>query len=207
MARILLIDPPLLKHPLWDPIRTSQPLGIWSIGTFLQQRGHDVRLVCAPLQGIEQVAVAGCRESVALDEFLARRVDLLSSTNTEAIVDRWFVDETLLRVGLSDEQIFAEIDSFRPDIVGIAALATCMHQSFVSTARAIRARYPELPIVAGGQHPTAMPFELLRDAAGAIDLLVIGEGELIMGRIADCLPDLATTRTLDSLISTRTAIS
>lgn len=199
MSRVLLIDPPLYKHPLWDPIRTSQPLGIWSIGSYLKQQGHQVRIVCAPLQGIDRVAVVDGAKKTSLNRLLAHRVRSLETMSTDALVDRWFNDDSLLRVGLSDDEIFGEIDAFHPDIIGIAALATCMHQSFTSLARAIRGRYPELPIVAGGQHATAMPFELLRDAQGSIDLLVLGEGELVLSRIVDCLPDVASGRCLEGV--------
>lgn len=199
MARVALIDPPLYKHPLWDPIRTSQPLGIWSIGSYLKQQGHDVSIICAPLQGIDRVETVGSGDSSSLDELLERRVRVLDSTSTDSLVDRWFGDETLLRIGLSDREILAELERFRPDIVGIATLATCMHESFVSLARTIRKRFPELPVVAGGQHATAMSFELLRDAAGAIDLLVTGEGELVMGKVVEKLPDLAAARALEGV--------
>lgn len=199
MCRVLLIDPPLYKHPLWDPIRTSQPLGIWSISSFLEQKGHEARVVCAPLQGIDQVTVVGCNKETSLNALLNQRIRSLETMSTDALLDRWFEDDSVLRIGLSDEEILQEIDSFRPDVIGIAALATCMHQSFASLARAIRARYPEIPIVAGGQHATAMPLELLRDARGAIDLLVVGEGELVMSKILDCLPDLTSARRLEGV--------
>lgn len=198
--RVLLIDPPLYKHPLWDPIRTSQPLGIWSIGSYLKAQGHDVRLVCAPLQGLERVEVLGRGQPpLTLTGLLQQRVGLVEGTDKETLVDRWFDDRTLLRVGLSEDQILAEIEAFGPDIVGIAALASCMHQSFVSLARAIRARYSDLPIIAGGQHATAMPYELLRDAGGAIDLLVLGEGEHVTAGVLGCLPDITSARRLEGV--------
>lgn len=179
--RVLLVDPPLYKHPLWDPIRTSQPLGIWSIGSTLQARGHEVRLVCAPLQGLDRMeTVGGTPVAGRTSNLLDNRVGMLERYSTDSIIEQWFNDPRLLRVGLSDEHILAEIEAFRPDAVGIASLASCMHQSFVATARAIRARFPDLPIVAGGQHATAMPYELLRDAGGAIDYVVRGEGELVL---------------------------
>lgn len=197
--RVLLIDPPLYKHPLWDPIRTSQPLGIWSIGSYLKAQGHEVRLVCAPLEGLEQVDVIGGDTGSTLSDLLDARVGMLEVTPTEALVDRWLDDPTILRVGLPEDQILAQIEAFRPDIVGIAALASCMHQSFVALARAIRAQFPHTPIIVGGQHATAMPFELLRDAAGAIDLVVVGEGELVMAEILHHLPDVTSAHDLEGV--------
>lgn len=195
--RVLLIDPPMYKHPLWDPIRTSQPLGIWSIGSYLQAKGHDVRLVCAPLQGLQHIEKVGDpTKHTTLDRVLQSRLNRLESTTNGSIVDRWFSDPSLLRVGLSDKQILAEVSAFNPDIVGISALASCMHQSFVSVARAIRRRYPELPIVVGGQHATAMPYELLRDGAGAIDLLIRGEAEFVFEQVVNQLPDIEAAKEL-----------
>lgn len=196
MSRILLIDPPLYKHPLWDPIRSSQPLGIWSIGSYLQQLGHTVKVVCAPLEGIEQVLTVGGGYRSSLDDLLRDRLKIFDGTTSESIVDRWFDDQTLLHVGLSHDEILSEIDRFSPDIVGIASLATCMHQSFVSLARAVRRHAPGIPIIAGGQHATAMTEELLRDAGGAIDLVVLGEGELVMAAVVACLPDITAAHQL-----------
>lgn len=197
--RVLLIDPPLYKHPFWDPIRTSQPLGIWSIGSYLRAQGHTVRLLCAPLQGLRRVEVLGTERVLPLSELLEERLSTLETVSSDTLVDRWFNDSELLRVGLSDEDILGEIHAFKPDVIGIASLASCMHQSFIALARQIRARYPAIPIVAGGQHVTAMPFELLRDAGGAIDLVVLGEGELVMAEIVARLPDLTSARRLEGV--------
>lgn len=197
--RVMLIDPPLYKHPLWDPIRTSQPLGLWSIGSYLKAQGHEVRILCAPLQGLERIETVGSRKRQNLDQVLQQRTAVLRSGTTQGLVDRWFDDTSILRVGLSEEDILAEIAAFRPDIVGIASLASCMHQSFASLARAIRRQFDDLPIIAGGQHATAMPYELLRDAEGAIDLVVVGEGELVMSEIVGRLPNIAAARDLQGV--------
>jgi len=198
MARVLLIDPPLYKHPLWDPIRSSQPLGIWSIGSYLEQLGHQVKVICAPLEGINQILPVNGGRPTSLDGLLRDRLTIFEASS-DAIVDRWFDDPTLLHVGLSHDEILAQVDQFAPDIIGIASLATCMHQSFVSLARAIRRHAPGIPIIAGGQHATAMTEELLRDAGGAIDLVVLGEGELVMAAVVACLPDLAAARQLPGI--------
>lgn len=195
--RVLLVDPPMVKHPLWDPIRTSQPLGIWSIGSYLQAKGHEVRLVCAPLQGLQNISEVGHPfRQTTHDAVLRARIKTLEMNTSESLVERWFDDGSLIRIGLTDQQILAEVEAFHPDIVGISALASCMHQSFVSVAHLIRRRFPELPIVVGGQHATAMPFELLRDGAGAIDLLIMGEAEIIFEQVVKHLPDIGVAKKL-----------
>jgi hypothetical protein len=197
----LLIDPPLYKHPLWDPIRTSQPLGIWSIGSYLKAQGHDVRLLCAPLEGLQHVEGVESGESTTLDRLVEDRIGILESTSTETLVDHWFDDSSTVRVGVPDAEILSTIAEFQPDVVGIATLASCMHESFVSVARLIRRHHPDLPIVAGGQHATAMPRRLLQDAAGAIDMVVLGEGELVLSQVVSVLPDLAAARSIKGIAS------
>ncbi len=194
--KVLLVDPPLYKHGFWDPIRTSQPLGIWSIGSYLQAQGHEVKLLCTPLQHLQRVETLGASGVVSLANLLENRLGAIDAESSDSLVDRWINDSTLLRVGLSDEDILAQIEAFKPDLIGIASLASCMHQSFVALARRIRARYPEITIIAGGQHATAMPFELLRDALGAIDLIVLGEGELVTAEIAARVPNVLSAKTL-----------
>lgn len=197
--KVLLIDPPLYKHAFWDPIRTSQPLGIWSIGSYLQSRGHEVRLLCAPLEGLQRVEMLGSSEVGDLPTLLQDRLHSLHGDTVDGLVDRWLSGATLLRVGLSSDEILRQVGAFQPDLIGIASLASCMHQSFTALAQQIRARYPDIPIIAGGQHATAMPYELLRDARGAIDYVVVGEGEPVVAEIVNRLPDLAAARALEGV--------
>jgi anaerobic magnesium-protoporphyrin IX monomethyl ester cyclase len=62
------------------------------------------------------------------------------------------------------------------DLVGISNLFTFAWPVVVELSRRIQARRPDLPIVVGGHHPSALPQECLGEAA--IDYVVIGEGEL-----------------------------
>jgi hypothetical protein len=197
--RVLLIDPPLYKHPFWDPVRTSQPLGIWSIGSYLRAKGHEVRLICAPLEGLQRIENVDTGDVLDLETMLEQRLDSIETESADVQVDRWFSDPSLLRVGLSREDILADIASFEPELIGIACLASCMHQSFVALARDIRRRFPRIPIIAGGQHATAMPYDLLRDASGAIDLVILGEGELVTAEIVARLADLTAAKLLDGV--------
>lgn len=194
--RVLLLDPPLHKHRLWDPIRTSQPLGIWSIGSYLQAQGHDVRLVSAPLQGLDRVEVRNTGAVSTLNDVLRARHGILGSASEERLIDENLGKPVILRVGLSDEAILSEIANHRPDLVGIAAIASCMHQSITDLAQRIRERFPDLPIIAGGQHATAMTWQVLHDSRGAIDLVVRGEAELVVASIVEMLPDLAGAKGL-----------
>jgi radical SAM superfamily enzyme YgiQ (UPF0313 family) len=66
------------------------------------------------------------------------------------------------------------IASIQPDLYGLS------YASFTSplahqTVAAVRERFPRLPIIAGGAHPTAAWEQVLRDTD--VDVCVIGEGE------------------------------
>ena len=78
--------------------------------------------------------------------------------------------------GLSTNEIIARI---KPEtrVLGVSMMFSqewLEHRSFI---RAVRQAFPKLTIVAGGEHPTAVPEHVLRDCP-EIDYLVAGEGEL-----------------------------
>ena len=197
--RVLLIDPPLYKHPLWDPVRTSQPLGIWSIGSYLQALGHEVSMISAPLEGLRNVELIERESSRPVPDFVANRVNLLDRRGTADLIEDWCQTRAYLRVGLSEETILERVAEFDPDLIGIGSLASCLHQSVVNLSRAIRARFPRIPIIVGGQHATAMPEELLLGSDGAIDFVVLGEGEHTAAAILQALSCGGQTKDLKGI--------
>jgi len=68
----------------------------------------------------------------------------------------------------------SELESFRPDVVGVGAL-TAQAPSLHEAAAQAKAASPGCLVVAGGPHPTLYYEECLRDRN--IDLVVRGEGE------------------------------
>lgn len=71
--------------------------------------------------------------------------------------------------------VLAALDRFGPDAVGISAMSVD-HAVLKDLAAAIKKRHPELPIVAGGAHPTTYAEDTL--STGDIDFVITGEGEL-----------------------------
>lgn len=69
-----------------------------------------------------------------------------------------------------DQNLDAEIKSFRPDLVGIRSVSQ-NYQRAMATAR--QAKTQGLPVVMGGIHITALPQTLTRN----MDVAVLGEGE------------------------------
>lgn len=80
-----------------------------------------------------------------------------------------------LRVGLSDDDIVRRIPR-GVDLIGVTAMFSEEWPLVRDVIRALRAAFPAVPLVAGGEHATAAPEFCLRDS-GVLDLCVLGEGE------------------------------
>ncbi len=80
-----------------------------------------------------------------------------------------------------------------PDIVGFTATTPEIH-GVESLSQEIKARRPEIKIMVGGSHVSAMPRQTLDDCP-YLDYVVVGEGELSAVHIANDLPDEQIIRT------------
>src|SRR5262249_55410666 len=93
-------------------------------------------------------------------------------------------DPKFMARGLTVDEIVAAV---RPDSEVLAV--TCMFsQDWPFQKRvlgALRARFPRIPIVAGGEHVTALPELVLAD--GEVDHCVLGEGEETFVDLLDAL--------------------
>ena len=67
----------------------------------------------------------------------------------------------------------------RPDVVGISVICTAFIYDGMNAARLIKAASPRSLIIMGGEHPSFMAEETLRDCP-AIDYICVGEGELTL---------------------------
>jgi radical SAM superfamily enzyme YgiQ (UPF0313 family) len=76
-------------------------------------------------------------------------------------------------IAAKPEATLREVEFFRPGVIGFS-FTNCEEGWVLDAARAIRARYPGIPMIAGGPHPTLHP-ELARREG--IDVVCRGEGE------------------------------
>lgn len=65
------------------------------------------------------------------------------------------------------------LESFRPEVVGITCVSALLG-SALSAARIVKERFPGIPIVMGGVHPSVRPDDVL--ASVDVDVAVRGEG-------------------------------
>jgi len=93
------------------------------------------------------------------------------------------VDAEALRIGLTET--VSMVKSLQPDIVGIAC-KTLWIVSAHGVAKALKEEIPDVPIVAGGNHVTAIPERSLNEYP-SFDMLVIGEGEVTFKELIEAL--------------------
>ena len=92
------------------------------------------------------------------------------------------LDENTVRIGMTFEQIAAEIGQYAPQIIGVSCAYTMCEADAFAMIDFIKQRFPAVLLVVGGAHTSANPGYVLRNRN--IDLAVIGEGELTMLEIA-----------------------
>lgn len=69
-------------------------------------------------------------------------------------------------------------------LVGISCWTSMHYLGSVEVARHVRALAPDVPIVVGGHHPTAVP----DDFEGEVDWVVVGDGEHVLRDLCETLP-------------------
>src|SRR5579863_542040 len=82
--------------------------------------------------------------------------------------------------GRSDEELAAKLLDYRPDLIGIRSIS--LFEDELKRVAELARSILDVPIVAGGPIATVRRGSLL-SAIPAIDLLVVGEGELTFSRL------------------------
>ncbi|NLD65147.1 MAG: radical SAM protein [Crenarchaeota archaeon] len=88
-----------------------------------------------------------------------------------------------VNVGLSFEEIKQEVETRKPDIVGLAGPFTSQIENTIKTSNIIKEVNPDIITVVGGPHVTLIPKEFLEENPN-FDVVVTGEGEYAMLEIA-----------------------
>ncbi len=85
------------------------------------------------------------------------------------------LENDLVRYGLSDEQIKKRIAEYSPDVVGITCLYSSQFPFVRKTCQLTKEINPKILTIVGGNHPTFLASESLREKS--IDFIILGEGE------------------------------
>lgn len=87
--------------------------------------------------------------------------------------------------GLTVDQILIRIPE-ETNLIGVSCMFSLEWPATRDLILKIRNRFPGLPIVVGGEHATALPEFCLKECP-AIDFVVLGEGEAILGQLVEAL--------------------
>lgn len=79
----------------------------------------------------------------------------------------------LLAVESNKDKIFARIKHDEPDIIGFSCMS-CFWEEILDMTKKIKKKFPNIPIIIGGPHPTFCP-DIINEKS--IDIICRGEGE------------------------------
>ena len=130
----------------------SQQLGLGYVGAYTQKFGHRI------IKYIDPMIAGGNAVSVPVQ--------------TRYQSTKWF--------GFSDEWIVAQIPD-ETDVIGVNAPFTDSRIVLYPLIRAIKRRFPNIPVVVGGVLATTLPHQVIRESDA--DIVVKGEGEIAFSRI------------------------
>jgi radical SAM superfamily enzyme YgiQ (UPF0313 family) len=82
------------------------------------------------------------------------------------------------------ERLRQVLDEYQPDLVGMY-ISSPYFPAARSVAQEIKRLAPELPVLAGGHHPTLSPDDTMTERA--FDMLIVGEGEKPMVTLLDTM--------------------
>ena len=103
-------------------------------------------------------------------------------------------------VRLLDLQVFGqddyarEVAEFRPRAIGFSLNYLANVPEVIDLAKVTKARWPDVFVFVGGHSASFIASELLEHAAGALDAVVRGEGEIIAPRLLEGIGDGALAR-------------
>ena len=111
-----------------------------------------------------------------------------------------FDSENLPKTNLFDMTIqgLSEYD-FTPDFVGISVIFSSAHRSVKIVADAAKQRWPETPVIVGGNHATNATKLLF--SYDSVDYVFRGEGEAVISDIAVAARDGVNLETVQGVIS------
>lgn len=199
--KIMLIKPAYETDAVWDTIRTSQPLGLWWIGSSLKERGHQVRILDETVRDSGLLKKVLFRREVVGAEtkdeelqttyaaFQAQKMHDFTTMTPDDFVEKYSafrgqkVVRTMVRTGNPLEETLAEVSRMHPEVVGIPIFASCNYPAAMELAKAVKESFPAVKIVMGGQHVTALSDEVLKHLF--VDYVITGDAVQAMLKVVE----------------------
>ncbi|MEK7515341.1 MAG: radical SAM protein, partial [Patescibacteria group bacterium] len=130
----------------------SQQLGLGYVGAYAKKLGHRIIKYIDPM-------IAG------------------GNAVSTPVQTRY---QSTKRFGFSDEWIVGEVPN-KTDVIGVNAPFTDSRIVLYPLIRAIKKKFPNIPVVVGGVLATTLPHQVIRESDA--DIVVKGEGEIAFSRI------------------------
>lgn len=159
----------------------NKPIGIASLASVLKQNGHSFRLMDCTQFDLRHSG----SDSNKIGEI---SLQFKPPSNPERLPKRREVNFTQLC-----EIIAADIDAFKPDMIGLSALTDDIPLG-IPIMRRIRPIFPKIPMIVGGVHATVDPGGMIKE--DCIDVVCVGEGE---GAILDIATAVDKKEPLDNI--------
>jgi anaerobic magnesium-protoporphyrin IX monomethyl ester cyclase len=98
---------------------------------------------------------------------------------------------------LSLDQSVDRIVDYKSDYIGITCLSVEYSRHAHALARAIKTALPVIPVIVGGVYCTLMPEHAMDNPS--IDYCVLGEGEIVLKQLLQCIDQNRLPKTLDGI--------
>ncbi|MBA3047765.1 B12-binding domain-containing radical SAM protein [Patescibacteria group bacterium] len=147
--KILLIQPPF--YGFQNIISNRLYLGLAYLGAVLEKEKHEVLILNGELY-----------------------FDKIKGVNEKITINADDYGKKFTRDHYVYQKILKDISEFKPDIIAISFM-TAVSTSAYYLAQYIKKSLPDVPLIAGGIHPTLVPNEPLKNN---FDFTVRGEGEI-----------------------------
>lgn len=135
-------------------------------------------------QAFPPIGLAYLAATVRREGYEVHIIDML----VEEYGSETFETETrFLRYGMSTDKLLARMDDIKPDVVGVSIMFSQKLPVAFEICASIKQRYPDLPIVLGGPHPSGAPLETMQN--NNIDFVMAREADESFPQLLNHLND------------------
>ena len=184
MKDILLIQPPI--EDFYLTVKRTIPYGLCCIASNLIKNGFSVEIFDC-LASKKSKIIDWPEEFVFLKEFYS-----YYDSSPFSLFHNY------RHFGYSWEYIIKRSKEINPYIIGISSLFTAYSNEALFTAQKIKIFLPNIKIVMGGHHPTAIPEHVME--CKAVDYVLRGDGEVSMPLLAKALKFNQDIKTIPGIV-------
>ena len=108
------------------------------------------------------------------------------------------MDDKFFRFGLPAEMVSKKIKEYEPDAVGISCIFSSQIGTTLEICSSVKLTDNSIVTIIGGAHPTFLAESLLKENKD-LDYIVLGEGELSLINLLQCINDKGDPEKLDGI--------